>query len=174
MTLPADLQRIVDFHGHLCPGLVLGYRAAREAMSRLGIERSQDEELVALVENDACGVDAVQFLTGCTFGKGNLIFLDYGKHVYTFTARSSRRALRVSARPWAGEPSREERLQQLLTCRAEELYDFQWVEMEPPEPARIHESVPCGTCGEPVMITRIRQVGEKQLCIPCAEAARRA
>lgn len=41
---------------------------------------ARDEEVVAAMEPDMCGVDAIQFLTGCTFGKGNLIDLDVGKN----------------------------------------------------------------------------------------------
>jgi len=78
----------VEFHGHACPGLALGYRVALFALNAVG-ERAADEELVAIVENNSCAVDAVQLLTGCTFGKGNLIFRDYGKQVYTFVKRSS-------------------------------------------------------------------------------------
>ena len=80
---------VVDFHGHTCPGLALGYRVALVALERVGV-RAVDEELVAIVENNSCAVDAVQVITGCTFGKGNLIFRDYGKQVYTFLRRHSR------------------------------------------------------------------------------------
>ncbi len=45
--------------------------------------------MVALVETDMCGVDAIQFLTGCTLGKGNLIQRDSGKNAYTFVRRSA-------------------------------------------------------------------------------------
>jgi formylmethanofuran dehydrogenase subunit E len=76
-------EDIVEFHGHVCPGLALGYRVSMFALKELG-ERALDEELVAIVENNSCAVDAVQVITGCTFGKGNLIFKDYGKQVYTF------------------------------------------------------------------------------------------
>ena len=79
----------IEFHGHACPGLALGYRVALSALKAVG-ERASDEELVAIVENNSCAVDAVQLLTGCTFGKGNLIFRDYGKQVYTLVKRSSR------------------------------------------------------------------------------------
>ncbi|MDQ6799068.1 MAG: FmdE family protein, partial [Actinomycetota bacterium] len=64
-------RRIVDFHGHMCPGLAMGIRAAEVALAEIG-PHSVDEEVVAIVETDMCGVDAIQFLTGCTFGKGNL------------------------------------------------------------------------------------------------------
>ena len=48
------------------------------SMNELDSIHAADEEIVAIVENDACGVDALQCVTGCTFGKGNLIFRDYG------------------------------------------------------------------------------------------------
>jgi len=54
---------------------------AKAALREFGAGRPQDEELVAVVENDSCAADAIQFITGCTFGKGNLIFHDFGKHV---------------------------------------------------------------------------------------------
>jgi hypothetical protein len=50
---------IVQFHGHECPGLAIGYRMATAAMEALESFRAEDEELVAIVENDACGVDAL-------------------------------------------------------------------------------------------------------------------
>ena len=67
-------EEIIQFHGHECPGLAIGYRMAIAAMENLESFRAEDEELVAIVENDACGVDALQCVTGCTFGKGNLLF----------------------------------------------------------------------------------------------------
>lgn len=76
-------EEIIQFHGHECPGLAMGYKMATAAMNKLGSIRAEDEQIVAIVENDACGVDALQCVTGCTFGKGNLIFRDYGKHVFT-------------------------------------------------------------------------------------------
>jgi len=93
----ATLERIIEFHGHMCPGLAMGIRAAEVALEQVGAH-SADEEVVAIVETDMCGVDAVQFLTGCTFGKGNLVHLDYGKNAYTFLRRSDGRAIRVSTR----------------------------------------------------------------------------
>src|SRR3972149_1440687 len=90
-----SLDNVVEFHGHICPGLVLGYRVSMLALKNLG-NRSKDEEIVAIVENNSCAVDAVQVMTGCTFGKGNLIFKDYGKQVYTFIKRPSGKAVRIS------------------------------------------------------------------------------
>ena len=54
-----------------------------------------------------CAVDAIQFLTGCTFGKGNLIHRDWGKNAYAFWRRSDGRALRIVGRrrPGSATPS---------------------------------------------------------------------
>ena len=48
------------------------------------------------MENDSCSVDAVYAIAGCTFGKGNLVFRDYGKHVWKSINRDTREAIRVS------------------------------------------------------------------------------
>ncbi len=91
-----DLREVIQFHGHLCPGLALGYRVAKAALRELKADRPGDEEVIAVVENDSCAVDAIQYITGATFGKGNLIFRDYGKHVYTFYNRRTGLGVRIS------------------------------------------------------------------------------
>ena len=94
-------EKVCEFHGHVCPGLALGFRVTTLALQKLNISRSVDEEMITFVENNACGVDAVQVLSGCTFGKGNLFFLDHGKQVYTFARRSNGKAVRISVKQGA-------------------------------------------------------------------------
>ncbi|MDF1556661.1 MAG: FmdE family protein [ANME-2 cluster archaeon] len=166
--IPPDLQPIIDFHGHLCPGLVLGYRAAKAGMKRIHAMRSEDEELVAIVENDSCAVDAIQFMTGCTFGKGNFFFRDHGKHVYTLALRPHGRGVRVSLKGDVfREEGRDKRIEQILSMDEKELFDVQDVTVDLPQQARIHTSVPCSRCGEPVMETRVMEKDGKGYCIPC-------
>lgn len=192
---PEDLKPVVAFHGHLCPGLLIGYRASKIALERLRAGRSKDEELVAIVENDSCSADAVQFMTGATFGKGNFIFRDYGKQVFTFVRRSDGKALRVSLRAdgrdpdnltpeekrilddyrAAEEPSEELRqaargisARALLENSDEKLFDIEWVDVPVPEKARIHKSIDCESCGESTMETRIVECEGRKYCIPCS------
>ncbi len=40
----ASLEEVIRFHGHYCPGVMIGYRAALGALDLLGVERAQDEE----------------------------------------------------------------------------------------------------------------------------------
>lgn len=101
-----DWEKAVEFHGHSCPGLASGYRAAKAALRALGVGgRAADEELIAIAETDSCGVDAVQVVTGCTAGKGNLFFRDYGKHAYTIGRRSDGRAVRVVVKDLGRRPA---------------------------------------------------------------------
>lgn len=80
----ANWEKVVEFHGHECPGLAIGVRAVEAAKAKMGISFSKDEEIVCVTENDACGVDAVQVLAGCSFGKGNLVYRGTGKQAFTF------------------------------------------------------------------------------------------
>ncbi|MDD5656645.1 MAG: FmdE family protein [Elusimicrobia bacterium] len=175
MTAQGDplLDEVVRFHGHLCPGLAIGFRAAKFALERLGARRSGDEELIAIVENDSCSVDAVQCLCGCTFGKGNLFFKDYGKQVFTLALRPSGQAVRVALKrkDRRGEPpgaDRPARTRWLLEAPAEALFDARETTISMPGEAAIRDSVVCSRCGEEAMATRIKKKGAARLCIPCA------
>jgi formylmethanofuran dehydrogenase subunit E len=179
MDIPEDLQKTAEFHGHLCPGLAIGYRASLAAMERMGISRAYDEELVCVVENDSCSVDAVQFLTGCTFGKGNLVFKDHGKQVFTFASRQRPgRAVRISLKAGAIPPPggdmdpaerRKEALRIMITAPPEKLFFVDEIDFDLPQEARIHGSVLCDNCGEPTMETRIMERDGRHLCIPCSQ-----
>ncbi len=68
------LELAIQFHGHICPGLLIGVRAAEFAQKHLDVSQDYDEELVAIVETDSCGVDAIQAILGCTFGNSVYIF----------------------------------------------------------------------------------------------------
>ncbi len=166
-------EQTARFHGHSCLGLAIGYRMTVAGLEALRVERAGDEELVAIVENDACGVDAVQYVAGCTFGKGNLVFRDYGKPVYTFLNRRTGRAVRVLGHrrglPEDLRGDREASTEWLLTAPRRQVLSCQHVEIEPPPLARLHGSGYCAACGERVMETRLREVDGRLLCLPCAE-----
>lgn len=190
-----DFKKTVDFHGHFCPGVAIGYRAATAALDYFESDRSEDEELVAIVENDACGVDAVQALTGCTFGKGNLIFKDYGKQVFYFILRSSGKTIRISMKNNPFKPTdeqktiaekvkngtaggeetnifnkfRHEKACRFLEMPFDEMFSIKEVDMEIPDKARVMGSEPCDLCGEPTMIVKLNDRDGKKICGECIE-----
>jgi len=146
---------------------------ALAAMEALNEVHSGDEEIVAIVENDACGVDALQCLTGCTFGKGNLVFRDYGKQVYTLYSRATGKGVRVLFHGKGVPPGVRENkgafVEFILNAPAGDLLSLIHVAINAPEPARIRNSIICAGCSEQVMETRIREVDGRMLCIPCEE-----
>jgi len=145
----------------------------RAALRALGVDRAPDEEIVAIVENDACGVDAVQVLAGCTFGKGNLIFRDVGKSVYTFFVRTTGQGVRVAyhadGMPKALSDDRESRIAWILRAPEEDLLDLDRVEIDAPPRAVVRRSVRCAVCGERVMETKTVVIEGRTLCRPCSE-----
>ncbi|AGL00458.1 FmdE family protein [Desulfoscipio gibsoniae] len=189
-------EKAIEFHGHVCPGLATGYRVSEIALKHLAELRSPDEELLAIVENDACGVDAVMVMTGCTLGKGNLIYRDRGKQVYTFGSRNANRALRISvngatlhkpnpemaelrSKVFGGTATEEEkakfqlaqgrRVEQILHMPEEEFCKVEQIDFQFPSKARIFPSVQCARCGEYVMEPRSRVRDGEFVCLDCFE-----
>lgn len=193
--LASDLfKKCLDFHGHLCPGLALGYHAAQAGMQWLAAQRAEDEEVVAIVETDACCVDAVQVITGCTFGKGNFIYRDYGKIAFTFFNRVTGKGVRIARtaekedpvspehrnlldkirQETATEAEREqfgrmhaEASMRILDKQPEELFTITEVTVPLPEKARIEPSVNCDRCKEPVMGSKLEHVEGERVCRGC-------
>lgn len=164
-------EKAVEFHGHSCPGLAIGYKAAEAALEYLGNSRDTDEELVAVVQNDNCSIDAIQSVLGCTAGKGNLIFRNTGKNVYTVGRRSDGRAVRISFKPGTstGNATKEERMLQILNSPVGDLFDIREVEVELPKKASMFRTVICAQCGEGVMEPRARLRDGKIVCPECFE-----
>lgn len=162
---------IVKFHGHSCPGTAIGFKVGEIVIEKFG--RSKDEEIVAIVENNSCSIDAIQFMTGCTFGKGNLIFKDHGKHVYTFIDRRSGKSIRISLDKGVQElmekfkTSRDELPGKILEMNPYEIFTVTSVNVKPPEEAKIYNSLRCAECNELVAEHRARIKNGKIVCIPC-------
>jgi formylmethanofuran dehydrogenase subunit E len=149
----------------------MGYRVALAALDALGGRRAPDEELVAIVENDSCAVDAIQAVLGCTVGKGNLILRDYGRQVYTVYRRETGEGIRISFQPWPeqAEHTREGWQRDLLTAAQEDLLVIEPAQEPMPGRAQIEPSERCARCGQLVQRSRLVQVGRRWLCRPCAD-----
>jgi len=190
-----DWNKVVEFHGHSCVGLALGCRAGQTALKHLNSTRSPDEELIAIVETDNCALDALQVLTGCSMGKGNIFFRDYGKNVFTIGRRDTGQAVRIAVQTLDrildkgfqqvrtrvmagtandGEKQRyhelmDEEIQRILDAPEEVLFKIEAVDLDFPAKARIFSSVTCSICGEAMMEPRARLRGGKPVCIPCSD-----
>lgn len=183
-------------HGHKCPAMPLGLRAGAAAMNALAVARAKDKDLVAIVElgEDHCAhcfADGVQMITGCTFGKGNIGKVAYGKFAVTVVDRATGRAVRVVPRAQAqmgmkqtkffqeyrmkGVPASkvpdevvEPLIQQVMNAPQDQLLlvgPEHKVDVE--KKAEAFATAVCDTCGEMVVETYLRVAGEKRVCIPC-------
>ena len=159
----------------------------------LDLGRAEDEEVVAVVENDSCAVDAIQMLLGCTFGKGNLIFRDWGKQVFTIFERQSHRAVRLSLcsgkmpgsderralkkRIDVGEAPLEEKerwkhlrdkaVVDLIEAKPKVVFDIREFQADPPPLARIVATAPCSVCGEETVTAHLVETNQGKICKSC-------
>ena len=189
-----DIDRAVSFHGHMCPGLALGLRAAEWALQNMGC--ANDEDIVTITETDMCAVDAIQALVGCTFGKGNLIYRDMGKIAFSFYRRLDGKSARLvsSAQMIGGEKDElrrrllhkqrsgltltleeqeqsdalhRENTERLLSLPLEEIYAVKEAVWPIPARARLMKTLVCADCGEGVMESRARMLDGKFYCKAC-------
>lgn len=193
------LTQAGSLHGHFCPGLALGVRAAVLGLNKLGESSDGMEDLLVITETNNCASDGIQFVSGCTFGNNALIFKDVGKNAFTFTLRNGK-GIRVSVKDTAKaymdelnsdfskqfkkvviekNHSLEEKRKlsiegvkasfNILNADIEMLFKVEYVDVEIPKYAPIHESIKCAGCGELTMGSRIHGEGEKSKCLLCGD-----
>ncbi len=181
----------------------LGLKVGASAMNKLGVERSKNGQLLALVElgEDHCATcfaDGIQMITGCTFGKGNIRKLHYGKWGVTLVDTQTGRAVRVTPRaeailankrsefiteyrmkhiPASKVPAEvvEPLVEKIMTAsddmilNIEEVFDY-----EVPPKVESFSVFVCDMCGEAVVEGYGRSLeDDKKVCQPCYEKARK-
>ena len=164
-----DFERCAQFHGHVCGGLMIGYKAALYARKLLELDSSEDERIVCIAENDACGIDAIQVMLGCTVGKGNLLFHIRGKQAFSFYDRGTGRSVRLVLRSRPAGMEKNRSLEYYREREPEQLFDVKPAVIPLPEKARIFFSYVCDRCGETTGANWIRLSGEEKLCLDCWE-----
>ncbi len=160
-------NKCVDFHGHECGGLTIGYKAALYAIDLLELKFSSDEEVVCICENDACGVDAIQVILGCSIGKGNLMFHMTGKQAFSVYNRTNGKSVRLMLKKKPDYMTREESFDYYQNLDPKEMFDVMNTKITLPEPARIFSSYVCECCGETAGANWVRLQGDKKVCIDC-------
>jgi len=188
-------SRAVQFHGHICPGLAIGYYASHIAMRWLYRELPEGSEIAVIAESGGCAVDAIQVITGCTIGKGSLTIRDSGKQAFTFVTKENGKGLRialkaefapanldpglaglqqkVSSGTASGEEAadlqqRIERIcRQILESPGDQVFAISEAAIRLSEPDRSYETAVCAKCGEPVRLSRAIRTATGHVCRPC-------
>lgn len=170
----SEWEKCVEFHGHACGGLAIGYRAAMYARELLNADFSDNEQIVCISENDACGVDAIQSVLGCSIGKGNLLFHMTGKQAFSFYNRATGESFRLVQKPKPTGMSKEESFRYYHECSNEDLFEIKEATFPLPTAAKIFDSYSCECCGEKTGANWIRLGADgKKLCIDCYESYNR-
>ncbi len=184
-TLEELLQEAVGFHGHLCPGQVLGVRMALAGCRAVNVvDPKGTRELIVYVEIDRCAADAIQSVTGCRLGKRTLKHVDYGKMAATFVNVATGRAVRILAKESSRDLARlyaphsmtksEAQLQAYQVMPEEELFAVSPVRLQTPEedlPGHPLSRVICEGCGEGVNDRREVKQDGRTLCRACGAGA---
>ena len=166
-------QDCVAFHGHECGGLTIGYKASLYAIELLKLDFSADEQVVCISENDACGVDAVQVMLGCSIGKGNLLFHMRGKQAFSLYNRKTGASVRLVLKPRPEGMTKAESFAYYQSREPKEMFDVKDATIQLPEKARLFDSYVCDCCGETTGANWIRLAGDKKLCLDCYESYNR-
>lgn len=160
-------KKCVEFHGHECGGLTIGYKAALFAIELLELKFSENEEVVCISENDACGIDAIQVILGCSAGKGNLLFHLTGKSAYSFYNRNTKKSIRIVLKDRPKNITKEESFIYLQSKEPRKLFDIKETTIELPEKAIIFNSYHCDGCGEMTSENMIHLQNGEKLCSDC-------
>lgn len=191
-----DFKKCLDFHGHICPGLAIGYRAAKAGLEWYEKNGSKADPMVAIVETGGCSADMFQVLAGCTFGNGGLVHKDNGKQVFNLVGRHSQSGVRIAMKPGVFQPT-EENVQMidkiindeateeqhekfhnfaLQKCRAilemplEDLFEIKSINVSVPRNKIIEAMKVCDKCNEPTLISRLTEVDDRFFCNDCLNA----
>jgi formylmethanofuran dehydrogenase subunit E len=185
-------------HGHKCPAMPMGLRAGLAALDKLGTERAKDGQLIALIEigRDHCATcyaDGIQMSTGCTFGKGNIQKLGYGKFALTLIDRKTGNSVRVVTRPETIQHNKESEFIQyrikgvpasqidqdlvdplvdyIMSTPDDQLFEIGEVISKQLPAMHPHDfnTIVCESCGEVTVEGYARIKDGKVMCIPCAE-----
>ncbi|GBC59675.1 hypothetical protein DENIS_0616 [Desulfonema ishimotonii] len=96
------LVKTAEIHGHFCPGIALGVMASLCGLRQPEVAFAPSdgmEDLMAVVEINACFADGVQAVSGCTLGNNSLVYRDLGRTAVTFVRRGEKKGVRVRVRP---------------------------------------------------------------------------
>jgi formylmethanofuran dehydrogenase subunit E len=168
-----------DFHGGMCPGIVLGSRATAAALRELRMNAfEKNPALIVYVEIDRCMADAVQAITGCSLGHRTLKYLPYGKFAATFVHSGTGEAVRISIirKPSSDQahPDMKEIARTLSEAPEADLLRIERVEVIIPKedlPGFPTHKETCKTCAEEILDRKETRIGDEPTCKNCANGS---
>lgn len=115
-------EKCIEYHGHECPGLAIGFRACEIAKEKIGLTFAPDEELVCIIELDSCPIDAIKFITGCSVENGDLIINKTGTAAFSFLNEDTGESIRLVLNPLNKTMDKEASKRFILEAPAEDVF----------------------------------------------------
>jgi len=190
----AEFQDVVKFHGCYCLDIAMGYRVSKALVREMGDDLADMKSVFARVGTPTCSVDAIQLVTGCTFGKRNLIMMELGKPVFILQNVKTGKAVRIYSHYWdhfdhtelrakrqeakgpdATEEAKaalrralDENIAGILSVPEEQLFRIETTSVEAPPKSSKYASEPCAKCGEYANVNLMVETDGGKLCPECA------
>ena len=169
MDIHEMYQKAGVLHGHYCPGLAIGVRAAAEALRILEIGE-KGFGLYCIAESRACYQDGIQMVFGTTLGNGNIELRERGKTAFNFYDRQAGRSVRLLLKRMPEKMSREELVEFLLSAPVDQVFAQGETRFDAPVDSFTRKkSIVCPCCGEECQEPFLRIRDGKVLCLDCAE-----
>lgn len=200
MLLNMHLKRVVDFHGHLCPDLVLGCKLCEYAEKLFSQGGDLNGGISVIAENCTSSLDAIQIILGTTVGNQRLQVMDFGKHNYTLLSKKAETGFRLSLKKQHFSDEEEyrgieqkimnnqvvmedvvqfqklldDRVRYLLGLVPEDIFSVKHVESVTPPFEMPDTFLQCSVCGDPVLESRKIEHQDQTYCIPCFRKIRKS
>lgn len=152
-------------HGHRCPGLAIGVRAATIAAQHFG----EGHSLSCVVEQKACFLDGIQSVSGATIGNGRLHIRLTGKAVFSFYDDAAGDSLRLYFKGVPRSGDKAQQIESVLTAPEDELFCRGKAHGEKPAYVPKGDALPCESCGELTDKAMLASRGGRLVCRDCAE-----
>lgn len=160
-------HKVVKFHGHECIGLAVGCKACEAAVRKMNIKFPANGNIICVAENNGSGVDAIQVITGCTFGQGTLLFRDVGKIAYSFYDLDTGNSIRLSAKRFPEGMDKEESIIYILKSPVGYIFDIKKPMFYVQKKDKKIATVVCERCKESTFENKIRFDNGEKVCLDC-------
>ncbi len=193
MIVNMALKRIADFHGHLCPDLVIGGKLCEYIQQMLPISEPANGIATMIAENNTSALDAIQVVLGVTMGNQRLKIMDLGKHNYIIipTKETDRFRMVLNHQDFKDEEAYkrlsqkvldntilmdevvclqlmvDERVKYLLRQPPESLFRIEPIERDRQLPEMPTCYLTCCQCNEQVLSSHAIEYGDRIYCLSC-------
>lgn len=193
MIVNMALKRIADFHGHLCPDLIIGGKLCEYIQQTMPASEPANGIATIIAENCTSALDAIQVILGTTMGNQRLKVMDLGKHSYTIIPKSITDSFRIvlNYQVYKDEDAYkrlsnkmlennilmdevvslqmmiDERVKYLLKQPPESLFRVEAIDREKQLPEVPSVYLTCCQCNEQVLSSHVVEYGDRIYCLSC-------